>query len=57
MAFALADCADSAGYIIGPIVGFALARWLRSRTAGLLIVGAACAALALPVARVSVVKA
>ena len=54
MAFSLADCADSAGYIAGPIVGFALARVLRSRTGGLLCVGLACAALAVPTLRVVV---
>ena len=53
MAFALADCADSVGYIVGPIVGFALARWLRSRTAALLAVGAICAALSPVIARVA----
>lgn len=53
MAFALADCADSVGYIVGPIVGFALARWLRSRTAALLAVGAICAALSPAIARVA----
>jgi MFS family permease len=50
MAFALADCADSLGYIAGPLVGFALARLLRSRLAGLLLVGIACASLAPPIA-------
>ena len=45
MAFALADCADSAGYIVGPLLGLALCRVLRSRAWGLLLVGIACTAL------------
>ena len=46
MTFALADVADSAGYILGPMVGLALCRALRSRTAALFLFGVACAALA-----------
>ena len=46
MSFSLADVADSAGYILGPLLGLSLCRLLRSRTAGLLVVGLACAMLA-----------
>ena len=46
MTFALADCADSAGYIFGPIAGFALCRLLGSRSFGLLLAGIACAIIA-----------
>lgn len=46
MIFSLADCADSAGYIFGPIAGFALCRLVRSRSVGLLLAGIACATIA-----------
>ena len=48
MAYALADCADSAGYIVGPLLGFTLCRVLRSRFMGLLVVGIGCTAFAPP---------
>ena len=48
MTFSLADVADSAGYILGPVIGIALGRVLRSRQAALLIMGILCAALAPP---------
>lgn len=46
MVFSLADCADSAGYIFGPMAGFAVCRFVGSRSAGLLFAGLACAAIA-----------
>jgi DHA2 family multidrug resistance protein-like MFS transporter len=45
MVFALADMADSIGYILGPICGVALCRALRSRALGLLVFGLGCVAL------------
>tara|TARA_B100000524_G_C23526623_1_gene326158 strand:+ start:31 stop:318 length:288 start_codon:yes stop_codon:yes gene_type:complete len=45
MVFALADMADSLGYIIGPICGVALTSATGSRTAALFIMGLAVAAL------------
>ena len=50
--YALADVADSVGYILGPIVGFALCRLLRTRTGGLGLMGLSCAVLALPLLKV-----
>ena len=44
MAFALADMADSVGYIFGPLVGVALCK-LLGRTGGLLAFGLAYLAL------------
>jgi MFS family permease len=51
MAFALADSADSLGYIIGPLVGTALSGAFGGRTVGLLCFGLFCAALIGPTLR------
>ena len=50
MAFALADVADSAGYIVGPPLGAALGAALGSRTKGLALSGLGVLA-AVPVTR------
>ena len=57
MAYSLADVADSAGYVAGPLVGFALCRAVGSRKVGLAISGIACAALAWPTLSIRVSEA